>query len=193
MKKVILVMAVAFATLTTTFAQTEAGNLLLSGQSSLGFSAMSTQLKYDGEDVGDASKTTSLSLGLSMGYFVIDNLAVGASLPISYTKLKDYGSETTIGFAPFARYYFGSGAIKPFVNAEIGFVSSKSKPEDGDESTQSGLITSGGAGVAFFVNKNVSIDALLDYNYASMKDGDDDKAVMATSGVMFNVGVSVFF
>ncbi len=153
-------------------AQTQQGSMMIGGNA--GF-ANSSQ--------GDFS-TTVVSINPSIGYFVIDKLAVGASLGISFFS-GDLFEGTSFGVGPFARYYFTDGSnIRPF--GQAGFDWSSFKPKEGDSQSNTGFDI--GVGASLFLNDHVAIDGIIGYN--SMKaDGEDDST--NTFGITF--GVQAFF
>ncbi len=153
-------------------AQTQQGSMMIGGNA--GF-ANSSQ--------GDFSITT-VSINPSIGYFVIDKLAVGASVGISFFS-GDLLEGTSFGVGPFARYYFTDGSnIRPF--GQVGFDWSSFKPKEGDSQSNTGFDV--GVGASLFLNDHVAIDGIIGYN--SMKaDGEDDST--NTFGITF--GVQAFF
>ncbi len=204
MKKVTkILMVVVLATFGfMSFAQTEAGKIIVAGESSLEFSATSDKWKDD-DDSGDSGKGTSFDFSPQVGYFIMDNLAIGAALPISFSSYKPEGGGkskmSVLAIAPFARYYFGASNIKPYGQALVGFGSAKSteEPDGGDkvETKTSVFLWEVGAGVGIFLNDNVSLDIGAAYNSMSMKDKDDNPTNLKniTSGFGLKLGFTVVF
>jgi len=115
-----------------TVAQIEKGNFLTGGSGAF-------LLDLD----GDTPSVLSLSLSPQVGYFVTDELVVGALLSgfLNVTKINDESevdSDMTIG--PFLRYYLGNA----FIHAEVGI---------GD-----GIQVSPAFGYAWFVTDNVAVE-----------------------------------
>jgi outer membrane protein len=181
------------------FSQTTKGRFIVSGAAGLQVNAGTIKYEYDGEDFGDTKQTT-IQFTPSFGYFVIDNLAVGLSSSISSTTQKDDGDKytsTSIAIAPTVIYFFPvEGKIKPFVQVAAGLnnASNKYVPNEGpdEKESYSGLLLSGGGGVAFFINDNVSFNAGLTYNRSSLKDSDDDNYKVKQGILSGSVGISVF-
>ena len=148
---------------TFTFAQTGAGRLMIGGDA--GFNI----LKQDPHNI------VTIDLNPMLGFFIIDNLPVGASLSFSSYKEGDDYSSTGFGIAPFARYYIGPGNVKLFVHAQFGYLTNKSDdPFGGDEFKVSGTQITVGPGLAFFLNDHVAIEALLAYDkFGGDFDGSD--------------------
>jgi len=196
--------AVAFLCILTvkSFAQTESGKIMVSGESSFSFGSMSDKYKDDNGDA-DGDKTLSIDFAPQAGYFVMDGLAVGVALPISFSSQKSPNDDktkiTTLAIAPFARYYFGSSNIKPYLQAAVGFGSVKYTDEpSGGTSTDTKMslfLYDIGAGAGIFLNDKVSLDLGLSYSSYSMKakDNNPTNAKTITSGIGLKVGFSIFF
>ncbi len=129
MKKVLFIVALVAASFAGT-AQTSKSTWMLGG------------------DAGFASKesVTSWNVSPNIGYFVMDNLAIGANI-----DLKDDESGSTTNFGPFVRYYFTSlgKSAKLYGNAGANF---------GDETTFKGAV-----GVAYFLNSSVALETAAYY------------------------------
>lgn len=136
---------------TFTFAQTAKGGMLLGGTA--GF-----DVQFE-----DPDNYVSIDLQPTLGFFVADNLAVGGTLALGYGKVGDFSS-TTFGLIPFGRYYLGTGNTRLFLQAQVGFQSTKTDFGGGDDATSSGSIFGAGPGVAIFLNEHVAIEGLLAYN-----------------------------
>src|SRR3989337_2214932 len=81
-------------------AQTEKGSWLVGGN----------------VEVNTAEDDTQIDFSPNAGYFLLDNLAVGARVGLNYRK-QETTKTTSLGFGPFARYYFGTTNIRPFGQA----------------------------------------------------------------------------
>ena len=163
MKKVLLFFVFASVT-SLSFAQTSKSNLMLGG------SASYNSYSYEG-----GSSSTELNVNPSIGYFVIDNLALGAQLGYNLPS----GSEATIMGGPFVRYYFVSLAsnVKLFGQADAEF----SKTAGASEiSTNIG----GSAGLASFISKSTALEVSFGYHKNTL-------AKLSQFGV--NVGFQIHF
>jgi outer membrane protein len=154
------------------------GTIFLSGQSR--FSAGLNE-------IDDPSfNSSSYSISPTIGYFLIDNLVVGAEVSFSgFKNTRDGSSELEsrgrgISFSPFARYYFNTGKIKPYVSGSVGFGSNRSRNEgiivvnDVTDSFETdskgrGTIYKATGGVALFLTKDISIDVGIQYNNSTFK------------------------
>ena len=161
---------------------------------SLGFSTV----KYkDGPDETD--KLLSLNLYPKVGYFIIDNLAVGLDVNIGFSSQKDgeddsKSTNSVIGAGPFVRYYLSSGRIKPFleVNSLFGSVKSKFEFDDEELEIKSNLRSiGGGVGIAIPVGDKFCFDGLLSYtNYAL---NTDDVSLLTSDFTINSIGLKLGF
>ena len=154
------------------------------------------KIKNSGGDVDVTSKTTSFNLLPRAGYFIIDNLAVGADIMAGFYSQKsqdsDYKySETLLAIGPFARYYYPLESIYPFVEVNVGVGTWKEKWSNGveGEDSESLLIYGFGVGASKSLGENVLIDALLGYGVQSWKDEDDYKYIYGAIGI--KVGITI--
>ncbi|GGG13348.1 hypothetical protein GCM10011344_12530 [Dokdonia pacifica] len=193
----------------TSIPPTTKGNFIVGGSSSFNFSSESLKVKSDNIDDIDLGTNTFFSIAPSTGYFVIDNLAVGAEVAFSTGKFKSDDSDlesksTSIIASPFVRYYFGKTKIKPFLEGSIGFGSLKAESENviiGDDiinstETRRSIFAYGfNGGVAFFLNDFVSVDLGIGYISTSSKDKDDNESNFRNinNTITFNAGFNVFF
>lgn len=133
------------------FAQVDQGQWLAGG--SAGFNHSSQ---------GD-TKHTTIMVSPDLGYFVINQLAVGLRPEFGYMKTKTKvgtvttsGSSTAFTLAPFVRYYFmpSGEKINVFGDASYGFGSSKVK----GGSSVSGNYYQIKAGPAIFLTPNTALE-----------------------------------
>ncbi len=144
------VLAIAFSA----SAQTEKGRWLVGGNA--GFSSSKAG--------GASASVSSFNINPNAGYFVADNIAVGAG--VGFTSAT--GGFSAFAAAPFVRYYFlplGTNA-KLFANGSFGFGSVK--PGSGAASLSSTQWEIA-AGPSFFLNKNVALETVLAYGQQKPK------------------------
>ncbi len=218
MKKIRLILSATFVCLVINVinAQTEQGNFLIGAKSDMNllFGSSKNEVTNQGQTVSsDGPKTTNFNISPTIGYFFIDGLAGGLyinfemnnskdkyTIPVGGTvDLKD--NITTITAGPFVRYYFALDKVKPFLEGKVGFGSMKEKYD----SYNNNAVTSNdykynlfnwglGAGAAYFITDNISIDAMLGYNQTSSKYKENDneyKTTMNSFGL--NVGFTIFY
>lgn len=133
----------------TTQAQFNQGRILLGGN--VNFFSMKDETVQTGLP-NRSSNSTQFQLSPNVGYFIIDNLAVGADVALS--TVSGGSSSTTLLAGPFVRYY-----IKGlFVEGEYNFGSGKNG--DIKSSTNAWL---GGIGYAAFMNDHIAIEPTVAY------------------------------
>jgi len=190
------------------FAQvTSGGNFLLG--SSFGLSAASSKITIEdglGNSDGDRPSSTQFSVSPKLGYFVVDNLALGMGLDYTFSEVKEPNENRTkdsdLLFGPFARFYLPLGEdIAVFVEGNFGFGNSSDimdfNGETQDISTNIFAIGVG-PGLTVFSNEAIGVSAIFKYNYAR-SDFDTEIAgvkretVTKTNQFDFSVGVSLYF
>jgi hypothetical protein len=195
MKKIITVLAFALIC-SGAFAQFNQGRYLVGG--SLGFSTTTSKSKTD-NSTNTQSHSTSFFLSPNVGYFVIDNLAVGAGLGLSVGTSKGDGNNTSkntstsVTLSPFVRYYLDQGI---FFQGQVGFGSSSNKYKETGSNTT--ITTKNGvfnwalaAGYAYFLNDFVAVEPMVGFRSQSSKNKDlDVKSI--NSGIFLNVGLQVY-
>lgn len=135
-----------------------------------------------------------------MGFFIKDNMAIGAMFTYgNETQKGDDDNESTTKvsmLSPFFRYYVGTGKLKPFLHGSVGFGSLKYERDTsyGDIEAESSLLGySVAGGLAVFFNDHVSLDLNLAYEYQKSNPDDDDIKDSKTTGFGFNVGFNIVF
>lgn len=182
-----------------TFGQTEQGRALFGGSSSLGFNSSGVKHKSDNHSE-DGRKTTTLSFSPQVGFFLADGFALGLELPLSFSSANDPNDDSykstdfALIAAPFARYFFGNGNVKPYLQGQVGLGTLKSKVEFGNSSMEDKLSLfqfgfKGGA--AFFFSDNVAVDIGLGYSSTSYKTTEDNPN--NNRAVINNIGLNVGF
>ncbi|MBT1696743.1 outer membrane beta-barrel protein [Fulvivirgaceae bacterium PWU4] len=184
MKKVtILFLLMSALVITSVNAQTSQGNMMVGGTLSL------YTTSYQGNSDLEESGTT---FSPSFGYFVTDNLAVGASLGFSSSTDDNGVSKTersSFSFGPFARYYkfTSNDKFAFFGQASFTIGSGKTDITPGGE-TKTGTTTFAiSPGFAYFFNEHWALDFAISgfaiQSYDPNKDADDDKNTTILFGV----------
>ncbi len=201
MKKLLLAGAVALFGLSN--AQMTKGDWVISGDTGMGFNNVTSTVKVGSEST-DGPKTNTFSVSPSVGYFVIDRLAVGIELGYmsATTKYEGMKSKTsTFAVMPTATYYFtNSSKLVPFLGAGIGYASVKNSGEASfmgmsasTENTTDGLAWKVKGGVTYMATQSLGINLGVSYDQFSNKEtvmNTDVKTNVKTFGV--NVGFSYF-
>lgn len=166
----------------------------------MNFTSLNSKWETD-DNSGEAGKTTDLEFSPQFGFFVADGLALGVELPIKYSSEKDEYDDkyisTTMAFAPFIKYYFGTSNIKPYLLGEVGFGNLKMKydPATGssDDFSAGMFLYEIGGGLGIFLNEKVSLDIGLGYTSASIKpkENNDINYKSISSGFGLGIGIVV--
>jgi hypothetical protein len=189
-------------------AQPDKGRILVSVTSTVGLGDFGTDLmnigltaqtvKYYGGGNGSTYSKLGINILPRVGYFVADNLAIGADVVVNFVTRKSKDSnykftESTLAAGPFARYYFSLEKVYPFVEASASFGIYRQKwSNDSEGDNKEGLlIYGGGAGIALPVGKQVMIDAMAGYSSQTWKDEDNDRWIYGTIGL--KIGITLFF
>ena len=161
MKKVLIIALLALGA-APVFAQTEKGNWLVGGDLSLS----------SAKNIGAGGSYLQGFVAPGLGYFIANNLAVGANVSYYFQSNFDV-SYQALSFSPTARYYFRNSLkkskagidemvkLRPFVQASAGLQYNRSSDNlNASQHSTAGIVT-GGVGLAYFIAPNVSIDATL--------------------------------
>lgn len=189
MKKGIVTIFAILLTVTA-FAQfTNQGTFLIGGSSNLGLNFLSRKSKLGSGDFQDGPKTTSFNISPQLGYFIIDNLAIGGTLDFSSSKEEDDTftyTESSVFVGPFVRYYFD----KLYAEGNFGVGSAKS--DFGGSENKSSL--SGwniAAGYALLLSDAVALEPQIGYASVSAKNNDSD-ITSRNSGLFVNLSLFVY-
>ena len=216
-KSLLLITIIRFIGLTSLNAQLNQGNImtglsttfsgnstysegpgLASGLFNLGFS---TVKDLDDDEID--AKFAALNFNPRVGYFIIDNLAVGLELMAGIVREKDPEDSdtwtvTTLVAGLFVRYYYPIEKIYPFAELNVGFGSTKYKSEYGEEysyeSKYTNFVYSAGIGAAIPLGERVTFDALAGYMSSTKKEKDEeysDEMRIGTFGI--KMGFMVYF
>jgi hypothetical protein len=158
MRNIVLVVLSLLIMGSAAYAQTEKGNLLLGGH---GYVKARTPQ--------NAIRQTNVVLSPRIGYFVAPGVAVGATLPVSYTTYKGVGSLYSVGASSFLRAYAGASALRVFGEARAGirysnYYGSESPLQSTYSMKVNDLTYGAGAGVAYFINEHTGLELMLNYN-----------------------------
>jgi len=172
------------------YAQFTQGTIMVGGNAGADFEA---QKNKDGNTTTVTGHTNSVYLMPTAGYFIIDNLAVGAGVSMSASKYKSSDGTSTstsrsASLAPFARYYyqrfFGQGSFQ--------FGNEKSKTTFDGITNESASNISGwslAAGYAYLLNQNVAVEPMIGYGSVGHKAGDNKDV---DSGLFIRIGFQIY-
>ena len=198
MKKFLLIAAIAVCGMTSVNAQTEKGNWTFGGSSTFSFNSNTQKSEFDGDELEGETKISNINFSADAGYFVIDNLSVGLEFMVSSSKetYEESGDESefkssSFAVLPQATYFFRSDSdIAPFVGAKVGYMYAGGEE---DINKYSGLAFGANAGLAYFINSNVSIDLMVEYLNASLSNKEESDFVQKNSAIGAGIGFSIYF
>lgn len=205
MKKITLIASLIFAT--TLNAQTEPtnlptakGNWIIGGSTNLGFSSNKSTIKTDNYSA-DGQKTTKFNVTPTVGYFVIDNLAVGINLgyevqkydEVFYDNQQTKVTNSTFSVIPSLTYFVEADSKAfPYVSvgAGYGFFNTKTGSYP---STKTNFFALGAkAGLAYFITPSIAIDLGLTYQQLSTKYNAHD-GIPESKEIYKNLGAAIGF
>lgn len=202
MKKLLLASAIAlFASVQ---AQTEKGSWVVSGKTGIGFNSATTKYSAQGHSV-DGPEVSTFSVTPSVGYFVIDNLAVGVDLGFTSTKTTFKNSDLDVNYEdkqqlfsilPNATYYFATATkARPYLGAGIGYGSlTASDIFSGDQTTKGGFLWGVKGGLVYLLNSTVGLDLGVGYNSFTTKQTESGVELKTTANTLgVNGGITLFF
>ena len=175
MKKPVVLIAFLLSAGTLLGQFTAQGNFMMG--STLGFSAANSTITQD-YGTGDVAKEnptyTQFSIAPSVGYFLIDNLALGIGLDYTFNQVKNPNQATNkdsdLLFGPFARYYVPmTDDMSFYLEANFGFGNSSDDQEVGGvpQNISTNIFAVGvGPGFTIFSSDAVGIETMVKYNYA---------------------------
>lgn len=178
MKRSLLLVLVLASAFHTADAQFNRGRFLAGG--SLGFSSQKTN------DISNRS----FSFQPNVGFFVVDNLAIGADLSISVFSFEDgqtqsFSKTQSFSFDPFVRYYLKPGI---FGEGSVGFGKGKIESDQIGSSGDYSLFNwSLGVGYAWFLNDHVALEPVIRYENSKFEGRD-----FSTSGLALQIGLQVY-
>jgi len=127
---------------------------------------------------------SNFSFSPNAGYFFARNFVAGANLQTDFEKTGDIKS-STVGLGPFARYYFGEGAFKPFAVTEFNYLLLSTK-YNGNKTNTNGYGWLLGIGGAAFISNDVALEAVAGYNYSQFA------SASSNTGFSLNFGFQVY-
>ena len=173
------------------------------GLMAIGFTSSQSKSDPDRDDNSVKNNTFSINLLPRVGYFVIDNLALGLDFVIfsSFRRTSNDAAKFNLALfsvGPFVRYYIPTKKVLPFaeINYSIGSEKLVSRTElNGEERTFKYAVKfyGLGLGVAIPLGEKVSFDALVGYqNYINKFREDETNNRIVAGTVGLKLGFTVF-
>ncbi len=212
-RTLVLVLAFIYTNVGFLTAQTAKGNFLLAEMTSIdvvGYGAQSSinlgwttyKSKNDSGDESDPIKVFSINLIPRVGYFIVDNLALGLDFNIDFMRSKREDSDyiyknTQFTTGPFIRYYVPTPKLLPFaeINYSIGSSGYKWTDEIGEGEGKNQVQQYGfGIGMGFPLGEKVSFDTLIGYqsHIIKAKEDNEDNARDIIGTIGLKLGLTIF-
>lgn len=187
---------------------TDRGNFLVG--TTVGVSSANSKVIQDmgsGRSEGRGPSSTQLSFAPKLGYFIIDNLAVGIGMDYTFSQIdqpnEDETTDSDLLFGPFARYFipFSDNGMALFLETTFGFGSSSDNQEINGvpQSIETNIFALGvGPGLTIISDNGFGISATLKYNYARSDFNTNFDNVMRetitnTNQFDFSIGFQYYF
>lgn len=150
------------------------GNFMIG--STVGFSTANSKVT-SGDEEGEGLTARQFNIAPAIGYFVVDNLALGLGADFTFNKVKEPNEDETndsdLLFGPFVRYYMPLGSnVAFFLVTNFGFGSSTDEQIIGEnkQSIKQNIFAIGaGPGLTVYSDGGFGIEAIFKYNYANSK------------------------
>lgn len=221
MKKLIISSAlslfafVAFAQNLSVSQPTQQGNFVIGSR--IGFSTAKSKVDVQSTGTsikGDGGSSAQFNLAPGIGYFFLDNFALGIGMDWLKTNSStgvdlnggtaapQKSDNNNILFGPFIRYFIPVGEDKAFfIGTTVGFGNSKNQftADNKTQSIDNSLLTIGvGPGFTIYSKNGLALEALVKYNYARSNSEIDVQGVKRvsktwTNAVDFSVGLQYYF
>ncbi|MFN7044893.1 MAG: outer membrane protein [Flavobacterium sp.] len=138
-------------------------------------------------------KESDFTFSPAVGYFVTENIALGARLDLTSGKQELGAAEdktSAFGAEVFGRYYWTAASqFSVFGEVGVGFGNAKEEDSFGNEQKFNAFGVNAGVGVSYFLNSNFAIEAgWAGLGYNSVKEDAEGAEAYSTFGL--NVDLS---
>ena len=158
----------------------------------LDFSSGSTEI--DGFDV--EIKNTDMQIGLSFGYYFIDNFEGGISVGYIFQKDEvDNFESTSTGVVVGPHLEYNVGLSSQFylpIGGAFGYNSLNNEDDNGNEATFSGISFAFWTGIEFISNNKLGAELLIGPQFGTLKDDDSDSEFDVTT-ISARIGIHFYF
>ena len=187
----------------STFAQTQKGNFVISGKTNLNFLLSNITTGTDSIQTGKSS-SSQFDFTAGAAYFIANNLSVGVAGTYSYNYSKIESGYATQNITqsytvlPQVQYYFPiEGKLKPSILIGGGYVWLQERDSRVSENynkvySLSGPSFAGGVGFSYFIIPSVSFDLGLQYSYAKLNNHLWENQFQKQNQFSCNMGISLF-
>jgi len=173
------------------YGQFTKGTFMVGGSFSATFNAEKTKT---GSTTTTTGHTNSVSMIPQAGYFLMDNLALGAGVDMYSSKTKSAdgtytSTSNSASLAPFARYYYQ----KFYGQASFLIGSGKDKTISGGTTSTSTYGLTGwsvAVGYAYLLNQHVAVEPQFGYGSSGQRYSSTVKDT--SSGLFFRIGFQIY-
>jgi hypothetical protein len=144
-KKIIALVGIITLSSSALFSQIEQGTFMIGGNAYFNYSFPS-----------GVKASSDLNISPNAGFFIVDNMAIGASMMFNSFK-----GGSSFSVAPFMRAYYKENF---YGQLQVGFGRSSFEVA-GTTTTTSGLNTELDLGYTIFLTDNIALDPALYYNF----------------------------
>jgi hypothetical protein len=183
------------------------GNFMIG--STVGFSTAKSNVSLNSRDLeeeGEGNSGIQFNIAPKIGYFVIDNLALGLGMDYTFSRVKEPNQDETTDadllFGPFGRFFLPlDDDISLFVEGTFGYGNSSDDLQVGTarQRINTNIVALGvGPGLSVYSNSGFGIEAVLKYNFARSKfdtevNGLKTVTTTKTNAFDFSIGVVYYF
>jgi hypothetical protein len=189
--QLLLIIGISLVLSHRSYSQTEQGSFRVGGGASFTKAVLNDNNSY-----------RALSLDPSVSYFVVKNFSVGVAIPLAASSVKTSTSKystSRYSFGPQARYYFpfGNWAFFPEVLYSFGKSHSQTSgigsgdPIIGKSETKFSEFRLG-AGLTYFINRNVGIEGTLHYVDEHFENSIPFTVFNYDKSISFSVGFQIY-
>jgi hypothetical protein len=130
----------------------------------------------------DELDNSTLSLELSLGYLVTDNIEIGLRQGIGYSDPERGNDTWNASTRGFADYHFDMQRWQPFIGINFGYLY-------GDDVNESWIAGPEG-GVKYFIKNNTHLQFLIEYN-ATFDDADEADEAFDDGRFVYALGMGI--
>lgn len=187
---------------------TDQGNFLIG--TTVGVSTATSKVTQNtggDKNEGSGPSSTQLSFAPKLGYFVIDNLAIGVGMDYTSSRVEqpneDATTDSDLLFGPFARYFLplNDNDLALFLETTFGFGRSSDNQQINGmpQSIETNIFALGvGPGLTIISDQGIGISATLKYNYARSDfdtnfDNVQRQTITNTNAFDFSIGFQYYF
>ena len=167
------------------------GNFMVGA--TVGFGTANSKVTI-GDIEGEGLSASQFNMAPAIGYFVLDNFALGLGADYTLNSVTEPGQDKTTDsdllFGPFARYYFPVGDnVALFFVTNFGFGNSTDEQLIGEnkQSVETNVFAIGaGPGLTVYSKGGFAIETVFNYNYANSNFDSQNAGITTTTKTRTN-------